>query len=186
MKNFLTFLLILLSINVCFAEDDYRKAYSELEVPKFSYIHGQDPGHFYDNQYASYSVYPLFRLSATLYFKNITITPGYYDLTPREYKGKYYLLFKTNGLVKYIVPIYKREIVPLGFYEAHLPKEKYTWTQKVGNAFYKFIGEHCQLALRKPTVKTYLEVLDMNDNFVVIVIYFNDYKYSCIFRTVQL
>lgn len=168
------------------AEIDYRTIYSQLEVPTFSYVHGVDPGHYYDNQNASYSIYPLLRLCSPLYFKSVKITPGYYDLTPREHKGKEYLLFKENGLVRYIVPIFQKEIVPLGFYESHLPKPRKTWTQKIGDNLYKFIGDHFECAKRKPPVKTYLEVNDLNDNFVVMIIYYNDYRYYAVFRTVQL
>lgn len=165
-------------------EVDYRSIYSSLEVPTFSYVHGVDPGQFYDNQSASYSVYPLFRLCSPIYFKTVKIVPGYYDLTPREHKGKDYLLFKESGLVKYIVPIYKKEIVPLGFYESHLPKPKRTLFQKAGDKFYNFIGTHFESAKRKPCAKTYLEINDMNDYFVVMVVYYNDYRYYAIFRTV--
>ena len=179
-------IIFLISGKVIASEPDYRSIYMNLEMPKFSYVHGIDPKQFYDNQYATYSVYPLFRLCTPLYFKSVKIMPGYYDLTPREYKGEYYLLFKQNGMVRHIVPIYKRELVPSGFYKSHLPKEKYTWTQKVGNAFYMFVGKHIKSAKRKPTAKTYLEVNDMNDNFVIMIIYYNNFRYYTIFRTVQI
>src|SRR5574344_1773459 len=103
MRKFIILLVfVLLTFNFAFAgETDYRAIYSNLEIPTFSYVHGIDPGQYYDNQSASYSVYPLFRLCSPLYFKSVKIVPGYYDLTPRENKGKDYLLFKENGLVRY-------------------------------------------------------------------------------------
>lgn len=158
----------------------------DLEVPSFSYMHSIDPGQYYDNKNAAYSIYPLFRLCSPLYFKKITIVPGYYDLTPREYKGNDYILFKDCGLVKYIIPAYKKELVPDGFYETHLPKTKFTWRQKVRNNFYSFVGAHFKSAQRKPAVRTYLEVSDLDNSFVSMVIYFGNYRYYTIFRTVQM
>ncbi len=188
MKKFIFILyIIILFSNTCYAyEPDYRQIYMNMEVPKFSYIHGIDPGHYYDNKDASYSIYPLLRLCSPLYFKSVTIMPGYYDLTPREYKGDYYLLFKDCGIVKYIIPIYKKEFVPEGFYEAHIPKLKLNLWQRTKNGFYNFIGKHFKRAKRKPPVQTYLEVNDLDNKFVSIVVYYGDYRYYTILRTVQM
>lgn len=186
-KFFLIIFLMIFCMGKSFAyEVDYRQIYMDLPVPQFSYMHGIDPGHYYDNKNASYSIYPLFRLCSPLYFKTITIMPGYYDLTPRTYKGQEYLLFKDSGTVKYIVPVYKKEIVPEGFYETHLPKPKLTFCQKMREGCYSFLGKHFKSAKRKPPVKTYLEVNDLDNNFVSIVVYYNNYRYYTIFRTVQI
>jgi hypothetical protein len=186
-KICLILLLIFFLTNSVFADEvDYRQIYMDLELPSFSYVHGIDPGQYYDNQYATYSIYPLFRLCSPLYFKTITIMPGYYDLTPRNYKGNDYLLFKSNGVVQYIIPVYKREIVPEGFYESHLPQQRLNWQKKMSKKFYGFIGKHIKSAKRKPPVKTYLEVNDLDNNFLSIVVYFNNYRYYTIFRTVQM
>ena len=167
-------------------EEDYRQIYMDLEVPTFSYIHGIDPGQYYDNKDASYSVYPLFRLSSPIYFKTVAIQPGYYALTPVMYKGDPYLLFKDNGVVKYTIPVYKKELVPEGFYESHLPKPKLTFMQKCSKNFYTFVGKHFKRSKRKPPVKTYIEVNDLDNYFVSMIIYFGNYRYYTIFRTVQL
>lgn len=167
-------------------ETDYARVYMDLEVPTFSYVHGVDPGQYYDNKDAAYSIYPLFRLCSPLYFKSVTIAPGYYDLTPREYKGKDYLLFKDCGLVKYIIPAYKKELVPQGFYETHIPQPKISLLKKIRAKIYQFIGDHIGSAQRKPPAKTYLEINDLDNNFVSLVVYFDAYRYYTIFRTVQL
>lgn len=173
----------MLTIAPIFAfEPDYRQIYLDMEVPDFSYIHGLDPGQYYDNEYAMYSVYPLLRLSSPLYFKTITIIPGFYDLTPREHGGQYYMLFKQNGAVRYIVPTYKRELVPEGFYESHLPKPK----KRPMDKFLDFVGKHVKSAKRKPQVQTYLEINDLDNNFVSIVFYFKDYRYYTLFRKIQM
>lgn len=155
-------------------------------MPDFSYIHGLDPDQYYDNRYATYSIYPLFRLSSPIYFKTVTIPPGYYDLTPRTHKGREYLLFKDNGVIKYTIPVYKKELVPEGFYESHLPKPKLRWNQKIRMGLYSYIGKHCKSAKRKPQVQSYLEVNDLDNNFLSIVVYFGNYRYYTLFRTVRM
>lgn len=186
-KVLLTLFLIFFVVGTAFSyEDDYLQLYSNLEVPNFSYMHGIDPGQYYDNQHAAYSVYPLFRLSSPLYFKNVTIMPGYYALTPREHKGSTYLFFKDNGAIKYIIPVYKKEIVPEGFYESHLPKPKLTKYQRMREWGYTFLGKHFKSSMKKPPVKTYLEVNDLDNSFVSIVVYYGNYRYYTIFRTVKL
>lgn len=185
---FVLFLILLGSVglsSVCFgAEIDYKQIYTDMPVPTFSYIHGIDPGQYYDNKDAAYSIYPLFRLSSPIYFKTITIMPGYYDLTPVLYKDNNYLLFKEAGVVKYIIPIYKKEMVPEDFYATHLPKPKYTRTQRISLAFSRFLGKHFKSSQRKPPVQSYLEVTDLDNNFVSIIVYFGAYRYYTLFRTV--
>jgi hypothetical protein len=188
MRNIILILcLFVLGLGKTFcAEPDYRQIYLNLQVPTFSYVHGIDPGQYYDNKDAAYSIYPLFRLSTPLYFKTITILPGYYDLTPVSNKGQDYLLFKDCGIVKYIIPVYKKELVPLGFYESHLPKPKLTLMQKMNKGFYNFLGKHVASAQRKEPVKTYIDVHDLDNQLVLIIIYYADYKYYTIYRTVQI
>ena len=88
-RVFLILFLVVFASNISFAEEiDYVKIYSELEAPTFSYLHGMDPGQYYDNKTSTWSPYPLFRLSSPLYFKNVTIPPGYYLLTPNNVQGR--------------------------------------------------------------------------------------------------
>ena len=82
-------------------------------------------------KYLTWSPYPLFRLASPIFFKSITIEPGYYALTPREYKDNWYILFKEGGKIKYIIPVYEREIVPMTFYDDHIPKPKLTISQSL-------------------------------------------------------
>ncbi len=171
--------------NPAFAgEIDYKQIYLNLPVPSFSYVHGVDPGQYYDNKDAAYSIYPLFRLSSPIYFKSVTIMPGYYDLTPVVYKGSNYLLFKEASAVKYTIPVYQKELVPEDFYDTHLPKQKYTNTQRISLAFHRFLGKHFKCSQRKPPVKSYLEVTDLDNNFVSVVVYYGNYRYYTLFRTI--
>src|SRR5574344_1513088 len=128
MKKVILFLIVIfMSISSVYAGDfDYEQTYRDMPVPNFSYIHGFDPGQYYDCMRYTSIPYPLLRLSSPIYFKNITIPEGYYYLTPRTYKGDEYILVKEQGVVKYILPIYKKDFVPLGYYEAVIPKQKLT------------------------------------------------------------
>ncbi len=164
---------------------NYAEIYNSLEVPTFSYLHDIDPDQYYDMKDTSWSVYPLLRLMSPIYFKSITVEPGYYLLTPREHEGEWYMLFKQNGLVKYIIPVYERDYTPEMFYDEHIPKPKLTFAQKVHTGFLDMIG-HIKSTKRKEPVQTYLEVNDLENYFVSIVIYYGSHKYSTIFRTVRL
>ena len=178
---------MVLTSNISYGfEADYRQIYLDLQMPDFSYMHDIDPGQYYDNKTSAYSPYPLFRLTSTLYCKTISVQPGYYQLTPVSHSGDDYLLFKQVGLVKYIIPVYKKEFVPAGFYEAHLPQPRLTPIQTISKNFYTFIGNHVSSAQRKPPVKAYLEVNDLDNKFVSIIVYYGDYRYYTIFRTIQL
>lgn len=167
------------------ATKDYAQIYNDLDVPTFSYLHDIDPDQYYDMKDTSWSVYPLFRLNSPLYFKNITIEPGYYLLTPREHNGNWFMLFKQNGAVKHIIPVYERDYTPETFYNDHIPKPKYTTAQKIHMGFLDFIGNF-KSTKRKTPVQSYLEVNDLENYFVSIIIYYGSHKYSTIFRTIRL
>ena len=190
MNKFLSILTVIffmmISMQISFADTDYEQIYRDLEPADFSYVHNIDPGEMYDVKDTSWSPYPLFRLTAPLFFKNTMVEPGYYLLTPREHKGNWYVLFKEQGKVKYIIPAYKREIVPMGFYEENLPKVKLTPTQKIHLKFHDFVGKHVKSSQRKPAPETYLEATDLEDNFISLVIYWGNYRYYMVLRTIQL
>ena len=179
--------LLICCANMSFAEEtDYRQIYMDLEVPTFSYIHGIDPGQFYDNKSATYTPYPLFRLTSPIYFKTITVQPGYFLLTPVTYKGNPYLLFKECGIVKYTIPVYKKELVPEGFYASHIPQRKLTARQRLTKNYYHFVGTHFKSANKQPAKETYLEVNDLDNKFISIIVYYGPYRYYTLFRTVVM
>jgi len=164
---------------------DYAKIYNALEPATHAYMHNIDPDQYYDMKDAAWSPYPLLRLNSPIYFKKQTIEPGYYLLTPREHKGKWYLLFKQNGNVVHIIPTYERDIVPEFFYDKHLSKPKLTKAQKIHMGFLDFLGKF-NSTKRKEPIKSYMEINDLENHFVSIIIYYGNHKYSTIFRTVKL
>ncbi len=164
---------------------DYAGIYNSLELPKHSYLHGIDPDQYYDMKDASWAPYPLLRLNSYIYFKDRAIEPGYYLLTPREHKGKWFLLFKQNGKVAHIIPVYERDITPEMFYEKHLAKPKLTKAQKIHMGVLDFLGKF-NSTKRKEPIKSFMEINDLENHFVSIIIYYGNHKYSTIFRTVKL
>ena len=162
---------------------NYSDIYNSLSVPNFSYLHDIDPEQYYDMKDTTWSVYPLLRLNSPIYFKTITVEPGYYLLTPREQDGDWYMLFKQNGVVKYIIPVYERDYTQELFYDKHIPKPKLTTAQKIHMGFLDFIGKF-KSTKRKSPIQTYLEVNDLENYFVSIVIYYGSHKYSTIFNKI--
>lgn len=170
-----------------YTEDiDIEQMYRDIPVPDFKYVHNVDPGEYQDTMHSTWSPYPLFRLTAPLYFKSIAIEPGYYLLTPREHDGAWFILFKEAGKVKYIVPCYKKEMVPFGFYQNHLPQIKMTKPQLIREKFLKFVGKSVDSSKRKPIPDTYLEASDCDNNFISIIVYWGNYRYYLVLRSIQL
>lgn len=174
------------------AEDEYtedidvEQMYRDMPVPDFKYVHNIDPGEYQDIMHSTWSPYPLFRLTAPLFFKSVAIEPGYYLLTPREHNGAWYMLFKEAGKVKYIVPCYKKEMVPMDFYKNNLPQIKLTKAQLIREKALKFVGKHVKSSKRDPIPDTYLEATDLDNNFISIIVYWGNYRYYFVLRSVQL
>ena len=164
---------------------NYSEIYNSLEMPTYSYLHNIDPDEFYDVKNAAWSIYPLLRLNSAIYFKDRVIEPGYYLLTPREHKGKWYMLFKQNGKVVHIIPVYDRGYTPAKFYDEHIPKPKLTKTQKIHMKILSSVGKR-KHSMRQEPVKSYLEVNDLDNYFISIIIYYGGHRYSTLFRTIRL
>ncbi len=181
-------IITLICINnfVLAANTDIEQIYRDTPVPTIKYIHDIDPGENFDTHSSTWSPYPLFRLTTPLYFKTIAIQPGYYLLTPREQDGKLYMLFKEAGKVKYIVPIYDKQIVPINFYDENLPKANLKPSARWQLKWLNFVGNTFKSSKRKPEAQNYLEVTDLENNFISLVLYWGDYKYYVVLRTIQL
>ncbi len=170
-----------------YTEDiDIEQMYRDMPVPEFKYMHNIDPEEYTDTMHSTWSPYPLFRLTTPLFFKTIAIEPGYYLLTPREHQGSWYILFKQQGKVKYIIPCYKKEMVPVDFYKDHLPQIKMTKVQLIREKTLKFIGKKFKSSKRDPIPDTYLEASDLDNNFISLIVYWGDYRYYFVLRTIQL
>jgi len=161
---------------------DYEELYNSLEEADFDYIFGLDP--YQPDEYTKYmySPYPLFRSGVTIQFKSKTIPPGYYLLTPREKNGKTWVLFKENGKVFCVIPVYKEEIITEEFYEDKFPHPKLTATQKLRKNTMEFIGKKWgHKNQRTPIPKAYIEFNDKGDYWDMIL-YYGLKKYYLLFK----
>lgn len=192
-KNILTLLVFLTLQSPLFAQGnipsanvkDYGAIYDNLEEADFDYIFGIDP--YQADEYTKFmrSPYPLFRSGVALIFKSKRIPPGYYLLTPREKNDKTWILFKENGRVQFVIPVYKEETVPEKFYEQKFPQAIPTKTQKTRQKVLDFIGTHWGKAnQRTPVPQTFLEFND-EGLYWDMILYYGDKKYSLIFLKEQ-
>ena len=143
MKKNLLFLILFsaLATAPALGATDYARLYENAQVADFELVHKIDPYQNEDYQKYAYAPYPLFRLSSDVYFKNQAIPAGYYILTPRVIKNHDYVFFKEAGKVSYIIPVVKKELVPVDFYHNNLPTPKLTKWQnfcKKTNCSFKF------------------------------------------------
>lgn len=165
-----------------YTQADYEQAYRDMPVPTFTFVHEMDPDQYYDMKDTMWSPYPLLRLNSPLYFKTITIEPGYYLLTPREYKGKWYILFKESGVVKYTIPVFSRDYTPEFYYRDTLPELDMHMSQRWQLKFLNAWGKYVRKSKRRPAVSTNVELTDLDNNFLLIELYYGPHKYSTIFR----
>lgn len=166
-----------------YTQAEYEQIYRDLEVPTFTFIHGVDPDQYYDMKDAAWSPYPLMRLNSPIYFKSITIEPGYYLLTPRQYKGDWYILFKEAGKVKYTIPVFEKNYTDPMYYHNNLKEVEMKKSQRWMVKFLNGVGKYFKRSKRKPPIKTNLELTDLDNKFLLIEVYYGSMRYKTIFRT---
>lgn len=180
----LIFVFWVISSGSAMAETDYSVMYKNAQVADYELVHSIDPYQNEDYQKYAYAPYPLFRLSSTVYFKTQTIPAGYYILTPRVIKEKDYVFFKEAGKVKYIVPVVKKELVPIDFYHNNLPTPKYTkwqnFCKKTRDGFYTIFRNSSKKA---PPPKSYVVTENIAGDYYLIVLYYGETKYYMIFKS---
>lgn len=161
---------------------DYESIYDGLQEPDFDYMFGIDP--YQADEYKIYmrSPYPLFRSGVNLVFKSKKIPAGYYLLTPREKNGQTYILFKENGRVSYVIPVYKEDIVSKEFYKEKLPQEKLNAYEKTKKSTMDFIGKKWgKKNQRTPIPNAYIDFDDVGDYWNM-VLYYDTKKYYLLFK----
>ncbi len=174
------------NIGFSFAEEntsnDYEKIYNSLQEADFEYIFGIDPYQTDDYTIYMHSPYPLFRTGVNLIFKSTKIPAGYYLLTPREKNGKTWILFKENGRISYVIPVYKEDIVYEGFYEEKFPRKKPTPLEKIKKKTMDFIGTKWgKKNQRTPIPEAYIEFNDAGEYWDM-VLYYGMKKYYVLFK----
>ncbi len=179
----LLFTFIFFCNTTAFAAKDYEKIYNETETPQINLMHDLDPYQNEDYFNYAYSPYPLFRTATTLYFKDKIIEPGYYLLAARTIKGKDYIFFKSNGKVKFIIPVVETDIVLEDFYKKKMPVPELTKWQKFTKNLGEKIGKHLTASKKQPPPTSYIEAQTLDENFYEIVFYYGNKKYTMYFRT---
>ena len=180
----ITALLIALIHIPVFAQTDYATLYEQAKPADFQLVHNIDPYQNEDYQKYAWSPFPLFRLASDIYFKGQTIPAGYYILTPREMNGNTYVFFKESGKVSFIIPVVKKELVPVDFYHNNLPTPKYTKWQKfcksVRDGFYTIFRNSSRKA---PPPKSYIVTENIEGDMYLIVLYYGESKYYMVFKS---
>jgi len=181
----ITTILLLTNIQLtALAETEYVELYEKAKTPDFELVFNIDPYQNEDYQKYAYAPYPLFRLSSDVYFKKQTIPAGYYILTPREMKGQEYIFFKEAGKVKYIIPVVKKELVPVDFYHNNLPKPKYTkWQNFCKNTSEKFHKIFKNSSKKAPAPQSYVVTENIEGNMYLIILYYGEHKYYMVFKS---
>lgn len=164
---------------------DYFKLYEKTELPKFKFHNNIDPYQNEDYFKYAYSPYPLFRTSSDLYFKSLRIPSGYYIITPRHYKNQDIVLFKSNGEVKFIVPVLDKDIVPVDFYKRNLPQVKLTKFQKFKKNIIQAINNHFKSSKKEEPPKSFIVVDKIAPNWCLIKLYYGPDIYIMLFSLVK-
>ena len=126
MRKFLILLIAVISFLgfsrfSCYAQNlriNYDLLYKDTPVLDFMYADGIDQEQ--DSDYNRYviSPYTLIRITDTLRNKNILLKPGYYLIKPKRHDGYEFLVFKQNGKVVGVVPVYQKVLInPLLIYK---------------------------------------------------------------------
>lgn len=189
MKNILKLIIIFLFISLVplqtFAgeKETFDEIYEKLQPADFEYMFGIDPYQAEDYTKYMYSPYPLFRVGVPFIFKDIKIEPGYYILTPRKKGGRTFVLFKEQGRVKYLIPVYDVDIVDPLFYDQYIPEKKKGFWAKTGEKTLNFIGRlFPKKTQRMPAPKAYIEVNDIDREYFQVILFYGEQKYYMIFK----
>ena len=87
---------------------NYDLMYEDMPILDFMYEAGVDPEEPEDYEEYFISPYVLIRLPVKLRNQKTVLNPGYYLVKPEEKDGYNFAIFKQNGRVAGIVPIYKK------------------------------------------------------------------------------
>ncbi len=181
MKKVLSIFILMFAFALNVFAEDLDALYNAAEPFQSKLYNDIDPYEDEDTIRYSWSPYPLFRTSAELYFKDIKIEPGYYLLTPRKLGDKYYVLFKQNGKVQFIIPIAKKEATPLNFYNANIPEVKKTLWQKFASKVRKTFYDTAKDSGRSTPPSSLVDV-NVEVKYIIINFYYGDTKYVLLFK----
>ena len=191
MKKFIP--IIILSIflflpRCALAEElNYEQIYKNLPVVQNDYINSEDPYEYDDYQKYFTSPYPLLRIWANLYFKNLTIREGYYLLTPREKDGQNVILFKQNGRIAFIIPVFEKKKINPALVYKEPPKPKTPWYKVPWKCFKAGMAHMFGLDKTPPKLpKSLIETSYVGGPYFEMDFYYDEYLYKAIFSTEKI
>jgi len=184
---FILLMTVLFSSRAYAAEyTDFDRAYANLPVFDFFYEDNQDPDENQD--YADYlgSPYPLVRISVPLECKKTKIIPGYYLITIRNRSGIDFAMFKQNGKIAGLVPVYEKQAInPETYYpKPTAPKSK---TKKFFGGIKNTLAKPFKPHMKPPPPARY----DVKTKIIGKGVYFEldyyreEYLYKMLFRIIQ-
>lgn len=187
-RLFLLFGIFLVLNSVVFGAEktDYVALYENAQPYHTTFFNNVDPYQDEDSLKYAWSPYPLFRTSEDLYFKNLyKIEAGYYLLTPRKLEDKYYVLFKQNGKVKFIIPTVKVTQTPVNFYPQNTPRKKETFWNKMGQKLADAANGVCKDNKRQKPPQSLLKLENLKP-YYVLHFYYGDKCYIMVFKNTNL
>ena len=126
-------------------------------------------------------VYSLTHTPYHFYYQDIIESPKFYGETP-VYSTED--LIKESGKVKYIIPVVKKELVPVDFYHNNLPTPKYTkWQSFCKNFREKFYTVFRNSSKKAPPPKSYVVTENIEGDMYLIVLYYGETKYYMVFKS---
>ena len=130
MKKFIAIFILLISIaNPCtvLGQTSLDRTYKNMPVLDFIYETGIDDEESEDYEGYVISPYVLVRLPVKLRCQKVVLDQGYYLVKPEYRYGHNFAVFKQNGRIMAVVPVYKKyRIDPTAVFPTP-PKPKHKW-----------------------------------------------------------
>ncbi len=192
MKYFLIMILSFIYFNsICLAQQlnkpNCAEIFNNLPIIDMQYLANEDPYESLQYENYIYSPYPLIKFSLKLQIPNKTLKPGFYLLTPRTENGYDFVLFKQNGKIQGIVPVYEKQLIyPKDVYNQQPKPKTPLWKKPITGlkkGAIKIMGKK-----KKPHP---LPKYAMDAHFVdgkkyfLMTLYFEEYAYKMLFKVIR-
>lgn len=161
---------------------NFDEIFSSTQPADFSLLKNVDPYQQEDYHDYAWTPYPLFRTCSNLYTQTGVIEAGYYLLVPREMKGRKYVFFKENGIVKHVVPVHKTEAVEAFFYENIMPQPKKNKWQKFTEGTAKKFHKTFKGSRKQAPPNAFIVTNHQDANYSEIILYYENTKYFMLFK----
>ncbi|MEI7473355.1 MAG: hypothetical protein WCK67_01120 [bacterium] len=177
--------IILPEVQKTLTPEEYKKIYDDLPILDINYLNNEDPDETME-YYRSiiYSPYPLIRISNVLNCRTIKLAVGEYLLKPSNYNSYDFVMFKQNGKLIGLVPVFKKQFVGRELVARKEVKKNYTKRQKRMLLVKKVLKFPFMPILKpKPFNKFAIEVsYSPAKEYMIMDFYFKDTLYKMLFK----